>query len=118
LKQQITSRLHNSKLHINSTPPAAAAGKGAGGGGSSRGAGQGASAHKQATGLQHHPLVRLQRGVDQIRPLLQATRQLQAAVTVEQAWWVGLLVRYRTEQVVDPAAWQQLLDALDAFVHR
>jgi hypothetical protein len=68
--------------------------------------------------LQRHPLVRLQRGVDQIRPLLQATRQLQAAVTVEQAGWVGLLVRYRPGQIVDAEAWQQLVDALEALVHR
>jgi hypothetical protein len=68
--------------------------------------------------LRRHPLVRLQRGVDQIRPLLQATRQLQAAVTVEQAGWVGLLVRYRSGQIVNPGEWQQLVDALEALVHR
>lgn len=73
---------------------------------------------KAASDLQRHPLVRLQRGVDQIRPLLQAVKQLQGAVAVEQAWWVGLLVRQRTGQAVDAGAWQQLVDALEALVHR
>lgn len=68
--------------------------------------------------LQRHPLIRLQRGVDQIKPLLQATKQLQAAVAVEQASWVGLLVRYRAAAVVDAGAWQQLVEALEALVHR
>jgi hypothetical protein len=68
--------------------------------------------------LQRHPLIRLQRGVDQIRPLLQATKQLQAAVTVEQEWWVGLLVRLRVGRVFDAARWGQLVEALEALVNR
>jgi hypothetical protein len=73
---------------------------------------------KTTSDLQRHPLVRLQRGVDQIRPLLQAVKQLQGAVVVEQAWWVGLLVRQRTREAVDAGAWQQLVEALEALVHR
>lgn len=95
----------------SSTAPTAA-------GGAGKAEKGGTAGMSPAAELQRHPLVRLQRGVDQIRPLLQATRQLQAAVTVEQAWWVGMLVRYRPGKIVDAGAWQQLVDALDALVHR
>jgi hypothetical protein len=76
------------------------------------------AASSKADQLQRHPLIRLQRGVDQIRPLLQATKQLQAAVKVEQEWWVGLLVRLQVGCVFDAARWGQLVEALEALLYR
>jgi hypothetical protein len=65
-----------------------------------------------------HYLIRLQRGVDMIRPLMQELKLLQAAVVVEQSAWVRLLLGAAPRRALAAATWQPLVDALDGLLDR
>ena len=67
---------------------------------------------------QQHVILRLGRGVDLIRPLIQELKRLRDAVVVEQAWWLRVMLGGSSRVRVDLKAWGQVVTALEQLVDR